>query len=141
MTAYQTRALNTLAYVYIWFSHVSIPPSEEVRRRALWIELQDLLATAAAMGMYLDTPGEDLLMNVEGWAREKIAAVCGGSHLLCTHLADFFWMTGCLPSYAAFSRAWTAFPNVPARREWRGGACGAFFRCRIVGHAPPSCCG
>ncbi|OJT03948.1 hypothetical protein TRAPUB_5370 [Trametes pubescens] len=70
----QKDALNTMAAVYLWFSRTSeTEPADARDVPSLWNQLQDLLMTAAVMGTLLQTPGEDLIRNVEGWARANIA--------------------------------------------------------------------
>ncbi|OJT08195.1 hypothetical protein TRAPUB_908 [Trametes pubescens] len=61
----QIDSLMNMAYVYLWFSRQPLTDRGENDARvvSLWNDLQQLQTTAAAMGVYLSTPGEDLLMN------------------------------------------------------------------------------
>lgn len=70
----QIDAVNTIATVYLWFARTSAAGSDDGRDiPGLWKELQELMMNAAVMGVWLDTPGEALIRNVEGWARSNIA--------------------------------------------------------------------
>lgn len=79
----QMDALTGLAYIYIWFARqtvaVGVAADHASHIKHLWDELTELMTTAAAMGDYLDTPGEDLLINVEQWGRARIPV----SYLKC----------------------------------------------------------
>lgn len=67
-------AISTMATVYLWFAQTSAAQSDEGRDiLSVWRELQELLMNAAVMGVCLNTPGEVLIRNVEGWARSNIA--------------------------------------------------------------------
>lgn len=72
----QIDSLMNMAYVYLWFSQQPLTDRGENDARvvSLWNDLQQLQTAAAAMGVYLSTPGEDLLMNVYMWARTNIPA-------------------------------------------------------------------
>ncbi|OJT07310.1 hypothetical protein TRAPUB_1840 [Trametes pubescens] len=79
LTEDQLDTIKTLAYVYIWFSRqamVATTGNEHSDVPALWAALQELLLTAIIMGSYLGTPGEDLIQNVQQWARSQLR-VCG----------------------------------------------------------------
>ncbi len=65
---------------------------------ALWAALQELLLTAIIMGSYLGTPGEDLIQNVQQWARSQLR-VCG-----VYQYKDKVTMLICKLSYDAFPR-------------------------------------
>ncbi|OJT14078.1 hypothetical protein TRAPUB_9374, partial [Trametes pubescens] len=70
----QMDAISTMATVYLWFAQTSAAQSDEGRDiPSVWRELQELLMNAAVMGVCLNTPGEVLIRNVEGWARSNIA--------------------------------------------------------------------
>lgn len=70
----QLEAVTTLAYVYLWFGKAvrAGPTESEHDLQALWTDLQGLLLDGVVMAACLGTAGEDIVMNVEQWARLHI---------------------------------------------------------------------
>lgn len=70
------EVLTAVAYVYLWFARQMAAPNIESARatyiEGLWEELNEHAAMAVAMGMYLGTPGEDLLVNIQSWGKARI---------------------------------------------------------------------
>lgn len=74
LTDEQMDSLINLVYIYLWFSWQALDDrgahSDAVV--SLWNTLQGIQSSAATMGVYLATPGEDLLMNIYMWVLTNI---------------------------------------------------------------------
>ncbi|OJT15391.1 hypothetical protein TRAPUB_8040 [Trametes pubescens] len=67
----QLDAFKSIVYAYAWFARTS-SRAPEYNPLAIWGELQQLLFTAVNMALHLGSTGEDMLMNVWLWARQRI---------------------------------------------------------------------
>lgn len=67
----QLDAVKSVVYAYSWFGRTSTraPAYNPV---AMWGELQQLLFAAVNMTLHLGSTGEDMMMNVWMWARQRI---------------------------------------------------------------------
>ncbi|KAH9902468.1 hypothetical protein C8Q73DRAFT_785142 [Cubamyces lactineus] len=72
LNAEQRRAWATIVEVFRWFAAPNTHSPERPAPLALWTELHEMLTMAAGMGAFLGTPGEDLIVNVELWARRHM---------------------------------------------------------------------
>ena len=72
LNAEQRRAWTTIVGVFSWFATPITHSPNRPAPLALWAELHEMLVMAADMGAFLGTPAEDLIVNVELWARPHI---------------------------------------------------------------------